>query len=48
MNPNMLKEDPRSGLGYDTLFTWCQNYHLRESIDEHKGKIMTMLGGGQT
>jgi hypothetical protein len=47
MNPNTIKEEPRSGLDCDTLFTWCQNFHLREPIVNHKDTIMTIFGGGK-
>jgi len=46
MNPNMRKEEPSSGFGCDTLFTWFQNGHLIELSDNHKNTIVTMFGGG--
>jgi hypothetical protein len=47
MNLKILKDYLSSGFDYDTLLTWCQNGHLRESIENHKDTIVTMLGGGK-
>jgi hypothetical protein len=44
MNPNTLKEYLSSGLDVDTLLVECQNYHIRESINDHKDIVITMLG----
>jgi len=44
MNPNMFKEELGGGLSCDALLAGCQNYHLRESINDHEGTVIPMLG----
>jgi len=44
MNPNMFKEELGGGLDYDSLLVGYQNYHLRESINDHKDTIVPLLG----
>jgi hypothetical protein len=44
MNPNTCEEDLGGGLYYDALLAECQNFHLRESIDDYEDKIIPMLG----
>jgi hypothetical protein len=44
MNPNTLKEELNNDLHCDTLLAKCQNCHLRESINDHKFIVITMLG----
>jgi hypothetical protein len=44
MNPNTFKEELSGGLGCDSLLVGCQNFHLRESINDHKDTIIPMLG----
>jgi hypothetical protein len=44
MNPNMFKEDLSGGLNCDALLVGCQNYHLRESINDHEDTFIPMLG----
>jgi hypothetical protein len=44
MNPNTLKEDLSIDLGCDALLVGCENFHLRESINNHEETIITMLG----
>jgi hypothetical protein len=43
MIPNTFKEDSSSGLGCDTLLSGCQNYHLRESINDHEDIVINIL-----
>jgi hypothetical protein len=34
MNPNTFKEELSGGLSYDAHLAGCQNYHLKESIND--------------
>jgi hypothetical protein len=47
MKLSMLKEELSSGFYHDSRLAKCQNGHLRELIDNHKEKSVTMLGGGE-
>jgi hypothetical protein len=44
MNPIMCKEEREGGLECDVLLAGCQNYHIRESINDHKDIVIPMLG----
>jgi hypothetical protein len=40
----MSKEYLGGGLDCDALLARCQNCHLREPINDHKDKVIPMLG----
>jgi hypothetical protein len=44
MNPYTLKEELSSGLDCDSLLPGWKNFHLKESINDHEEKIITMIG----
>jgi len=44
MHSYSFKEESGSGLYYDTLPTGNQYRHLRNYIDDHKYKVVSMLG----
>ena len=44
MNPNMCEEDLGGGLGCVSLLAGCQNFHLRELINDHEDTVIPMLG----
>jgi hypothetical protein len=44
MNPSMCKEELGGGLSYDALLAGYQNFHLRESINDHEDTSIPMLG----
>jgi hypothetical protein len=40
----MCKEELGGDLNYDALLSGCQNYHIRESINNHEDTVIPMLG----
>jgi hypothetical protein len=44
INPNMCEEELGNGLICDALLAGCQNFHLRESINNHEYIVIPMLG----
>jgi hypothetical protein len=47
-NPNMLKEEFSNAFRYYAILTRCQQHQFRESINNCKDMVITMLGRRKT
>jgi hypothetical protein len=45
MDPHLFEEELGSICRCDALLAGCDNGHLRKPINQHKYKIISMLGG---